>query len=96
MKRVSEGFPEGKPFCCPEVVTNSLEKVIISYLARATSKQTGADIIVKNNTETDEKRNALKKKLPRHSLPGISGLQNLMSAMSLKSGKVWPAKSLCR
>lgn len=55
MKRVSEGFPAGKPFCCPEVVTNSLEKVIISYLARATSKPTGADIIVKNNTETDEK-----------------------------------------
>lgn len=55
MKRVSEGFPAGKLFCCSEVVTNSLEKVIISYLARATSKQTGADIIVRNNTETDEK-----------------------------------------
>ena len=55
MKRVSEGFPAGKPVCCPEVVTHSIDKVIIRYLARATSKQTGADIIVKNNTETDEK-----------------------------------------
>lgn len=55
MKSVSEGFPAGKPFCCAEVVTNSLEKVIISYLVHETSKQAGADIIVKNNIETDEK-----------------------------------------
>lgn len=39
MKRVSEGFPAGKPFCYPEVVTNSSEKVIISYLVRETIKK---------------------------------------------------------
>ena len=55
MKSMSEGFPAGKPFCCPEVVTNSLEKVIIRYLVHETIKQTEADIMVKNNTETDEK-----------------------------------------
>lgn len=56
MKSMSEGFPAGKPFCCPEVVTNSLEKVIISYLVHEISKQTETDIMVKNNIEKDEKR----------------------------------------
>lgn len=51
----AEDFPAGKPFCCLEVVTNSLEKVIISYLVRETIKQTEADIMVKNNTETDQR-----------------------------------------
>lgn len=43
------------PFCCAEVVTNSLEKVIISYLVHEISKQTETDIMVKNNIEKDEK-----------------------------------------
>ena len=44
------------PFCCAEVVTNSLDKVIISYLVHEVSKQTETDIMVKNNIEKDEKR----------------------------------------
>lgn len=50
-----KAFRQGSLFAAAEVVTNSLEKVIISYLVCETSKQAGADIIVKNNTETDEK-----------------------------------------
>ena len=41
------------PFCCAEVVTNSLEKVIISYLVHEVSKNTETDIIVKKNIEKD-------------------------------------------
>ena len=46
---------EKLPYSIAEVVTNSLEKVIINYLVSETSKRAGADIIVKNNIETDEK-----------------------------------------
>ena len=41
------------PFCCAEVVTNSVENVIRSYLVHEISKQTETDIMGKNNIEKD-------------------------------------------
>ncbi len=68
-----EGFPVGEPFCCAEVVTNSSEKVIISYLICETSKQAEADTMVKNNIEVDVKVKCIENETTQAQLAGDIG-----------------------